>query len=183
MDGTLTLAVHDFDAIREELGLPPGKPILEQIAMYPKQEARRLHQQLDMLELTIAAESKPAAGAADLLETLTAKGHHFGILTRNNLINVHATLAAAGLNDYFKDDHLISRDCAPPKPDPIGIHRLLAAWGGTAAEAVMVGDHLFDLDTGRAAGTAVVYVDPTGEFPYREQAEFCISSLEELQAD
>lgn len=180
MDGTLTLAVHDFDAIREELGLPEGKPILEQIAIYPKMEARRLHQQLDMIELHIAAQSKPADGAAYLLETLAAKGHQLGILTRNNMINIYATLEAAGLNGFFKDDDLISRNCVPPKPDPAGIHRLLNAWGGTPEESVMIGDHLFDLDTGRAAGSATIYVDPTGEFEHRDKADFCIHSLDEL---
>ena len=182
MDGTLTLAVHDFDAIRRELGLPEGQPILEQIATYPKVEARRLHQQLDMIELTIAAHSKPAEGAARLLETLSAKDHQLGILTRNNMTNTYATLGAAGLNAFFKGDDLISRNCAPPKPDPAGIHRLLNAWGGTPEESVMVGDHLFDLDTGRAAGSATIYVDPTGEFEHKDKADFCIRSLNELHS-
>lgn len=180
MDGTLTLAVHDFDAIRRQLGLPVGKPILEQLAALPKAEARRLHQRLDMIELEIAHQSTPAAGAVPLLEALTANGCQPGILTRNNLINIHATLDATGLSSYFRHEHLISRHCAPPKPDPAGILRLLALWGGRADEAVMVGDHLFDLDTGRAAGTAVVYVDHSGEFPYRAQADLCIQSLDEL---
>lgn len=29
LDGTLTLAVHDFEAIRRSLGIPAGVPILE----------------------------------------------------------------------------------------------------------------------------------------------------------
>ena len=29
LDGTLTVAVHDFDAIRKELGIPAGLPIVE----------------------------------------------------------------------------------------------------------------------------------------------------------
>ena len=32
MDGTLTVAAHDFDAIRRELGVPAGKPLLETLA-------------------------------------------------------------------------------------------------------------------------------------------------------
>lgn len=180
MDGTLTLAVHDFDAIRKELGLPEGKPILEQIAIYPKMEARRLHQQLDMIELDIAAQSKPAEGAARLLDTLSAKGHQLGILTRNNMINIHATLTAAGLAGFFKDNALISRNCVAPKPSPAGIHRLLDLWGGKPEDSVMVGDHLFDIDTGRAAGSAVVYVDPTGAFEHGDKADCCIRSLDEL---
>ncbi|MBP42781.1 MAG: HAD family hydrolase, partial [Deltaproteobacteria bacterium] len=29
LDGTLTVAVHDFDAIRKELGIPAGLPIIK----------------------------------------------------------------------------------------------------------------------------------------------------------
>lgn len=180
MDGTLTLAVHDFDAIRHQLGLPPGKPILEQLAELPQKEARHLHQQLDMIELAIARRATQANGAIKLLENLTSQGCQLGILTRNNLINIHATLDASGLSRYFRDESLVSRHCAPPKPNPAGIHRLLKQWGGHPGEAVMVGDHLFDLDTGRAAGTATVYVDNSGEFPYREHADICIRTLDEL---
>ncbi len=32
MDGTLTIANHDFEAIRAELDLPPDRPILEALA-------------------------------------------------------------------------------------------------------------------------------------------------------
>jgi HAD superfamily hydrolase (TIGR01509 family) len=183
MDGTLTLAIHDFDAIRRQLGLPTGKPILEKLAELPKQEARQLHQRLDMIELAIAQQSTAATGAAKLLQTLSAQGRQLGILTRNNLLNIHATLDAAGLSRYFQHETLISRHCAPPKPDPAGIQRLLSLWGAQAGDAVMVGDHLFDLDTGRAAGTAVVYVDHTAEFPYRERADLCIRTLDELCPD
>ncbi len=41
----------------------------------------------------------------------------------------------------------------------------------------MVGDYLFDLIAGREAGTMTVYLDPSGEFPYRERADVCATSL------
>ena len=46
MDGTLTLAVHDFDAIRKTLGIAEGKPILEAIDEMPQQQAAEITQQL-----------------------------------------------------------------------------------------------------------------------------------------
>ncbi len=39
MDGTLTIAQHDFDAIRDELGLPDNLPILESLAAMPAAES------------------------------------------------------------------------------------------------------------------------------------------------
>lgn len=83
LDGTLTVAVHDFTAIRRELDLPPGKPILEELATLP-------------------------------------------------------------------------------------------------AQAVMVGDYLYDLLAGRDAGTATVYLDPTATFEYAEYADVCVTRFDEI---
>ena len=180
MDGTLTHAIHDFDAIRDELGLPEGKPILEALSELPTQEAQRLHRQLDEIELEIAGQSTAAPGAQELLEQLRQRDCQIGILTRNNRINIHATLGAAGLLDFFTEDDLISRDCAPHKPNPAGIQILLTRWGGKPEHAIMLGDHLFDLKTGRAAHTTTIHVDNSGLFPHQDMADLSIQSLTEL---
>ncbi len=180
MDGTLTLAQHDFDAIRSTLGLPANQPILESLAALPPAEAAPLHRQLDAIELDIARQSEAAVGAHELLAYLASRGARLGILTRNNAVNIEASLRAAGLRDYFQADSFVSRDCAPPKPDPAGIFRLLQQWQGQTSEAVMVGDFHFDLCAGRNAGTHTVYVDPRGAFPFREHADVCVLTLAEL---
>lgn len=180
MDGTLTYGIHDFDAIRSQLGLPEGKPILEALATLPDAEAQPLHRKLDEIELEIAHQSTAAPGAAALLEKLTANGCQLGILTRNNAPNISATLQAAGLAHFFAAHTLVSRDCAAPKPNPDGIHLLLERWGARAETAVMVGDHLFDLDTGRNAGTATIHVDRSGVFPHQQQADLSVQELDEL---
>jgi phosphoglycolate phosphatase-like HAD superfamily hydrolase len=46
----------------------------------------------------------------------------------------------------------------------------------------MVGDYQFDLLAGRAAGTATVYVDPSGEFPFARHADVSVRSLALLAA-
>ena len=180
MDGTLTHAIHDFDAIRSQLGLPEGKPILEALAELPAAEAQPIHQQLNQIELEIAHQSTAAPGAAALLETLAANGCQLGILTRNNAPNITATLKAAGLDHFFTADNLISRDCAAPKPHPDGINLLLERWQAQAEKAVMVGDHLFDLDSGRNAGTATIHVDRSGVFPHQQQTDLGVQELDEL---
>lgn len=180
MDGTLTIAQHDFDAIRDELGLPEGLPILESLDALPDRESAPIHQRLNEIELEIAAESKAAEGAELLLESLLSSGTKIGILTRNNKINIEVTLKAAGLNDYFQKADLLSRDCAIPKPAPNGILQLIKQWGANAEETVMVGDHLHDLLSGRAAGTKTLYIDPQGEFIFKKDADVCIYQLTEL---
>lgn len=180
MDGTLTIAQHDFDAIRDELGLPDSLPILESLNAMSAAESAPIHQRLNEIELEIAAESKVAEGAELLLETLLSNGANIGILTRNNKINISVTLKAAGLDGYFTDENLLSRDCAIPKPAPDGILQLLNQWNAKGNQSVMVGDHLHDLLSGRAAGSKTLYVDPLGEFVFKDDADVCIHQLTEL---
>ncbi len=180
MDGTLTVAMHDFDAIRAELGLPRGKPILEELARLPEHEAREVFARLDALELELALRARAAAGAVELLEALRSRSARLGILTRNSFANAVETLRACGLADYFDLACIVGREAAAPKPDPGGIRRLLDSWRAAPDQAVMVGDYRYDLLAGRAAGIATVYVDTSGAFPFAEHADVSVHSLAEL---
>jgi phosphoglycolate phosphatase-like HAD superfamily hydrolase len=180
MDGTLTVAVHDFDAIRDELGLPQGRPILEQLAEMPEDRARPLLERLDEIERELARGATSQPGAKRLLRALGRRGAKTGILTRNSHAIALATLDACGLLDFFDPAFVIGRESCEVKPSAAGIRKLLAAWDAPAGDAVMVGDYLFDLIAGREAGTATVYLDPTGKFQYRERADLCVRSLTEL---
>lgn len=74
----------------------------------------------------------------------------------------------------------MGRDDCALKPSGDGIRRLLDLWGGTPAQAVMVGDYLYDLLAGRDAGTATVYLDPTATFEYAEYADVCVTRFDEI---
>ena len=177
MDGTLTVGIHDFDAIRAELGLEPRKPILEQLALLPESRQRELYVRLDELELELAGRAQAAAGAERLLESLAARGATLGILTRNSHRNALETLRVCGLARFFPSASVVGREAAAPKPDPEGVLALLARWNAPPNVAVMVGDYRFDLMAGRAAGTATVYVDALREFPWAEHADVSVDSL------
>lgn len=180
MDGTLTHAVHDFDAIRAELELPEGEPILEAIARLPEEEAARKSRQLDDLELKIAELATPQPGAVELLERLRERGATLGILTRNGKQIAAATLSAAGLDHFFPQPVVISRDCCAPKPDPAGVQRLLDYWTAPPTASVMVGDYLFDLQAGQRAGVTTIHFDESAEFAWPEYTDYRISNLNEL---
>lgn len=180
MDGTLTVAVHDFDAIRDALGLPQGRPILEQLEEMPENRARPLRDKLDEIENDLASKATSQTGAKRLLHALEKRGARTGILTRNSHAIALATLDACGLSGFFDPDCVLGRESCQVKPSADGIRKLLDAWSASAAEAVMVGDYLFDLIAGREAGTATVYLDPKGRFEYRERADMCVRGLAEL---
>lgn len=181
MDGTLTVAAHDFDAIRRALGLRPRVPILEQLSLLTEAEAAPLRARLDEIEVEIAVRSQAQPGARELLEALRARGATVGILTRNSLNGAMKTLYACGLADFFDMDNVLGRESCAPKPSADGILRLVERWGVAPAQAVMVGDYLFDLVAAREAGVAAVYFDPTGRFEWAERADVSVASMEELE--
>ena len=166
MDGTLTVAVHDFAAIREALGIPAQDDILTHLAALPAEEAAAKHAWLLEHERDLAIASKPADGAVELVRELAGRGYRLGILTRNARELAHVTLEAIGLADCFPVEHILGRDEAPPKPHPGGLLKLADAWDVAPARMVMVGDYRFDLDCGRAAGTRTVLVNlPDNPWP------------------
>ena len=180
MDGTLTRGIHVFARIRQQIGLAGEEPILETLAKLPETEASLIRERLDKVELALAHQSIAAPGALELLTELRSRGYRLGVLTRNNRINIDATLEAAGLAEFFQPEDMISRSCAPHKPDPTGIHLLLKRWQGTVEQAVMLGDHKFDLLTGRAAGTLTVHIREGDAPQWPELSDVIIQSLGEL---
>ncbi len=182
MDGTLTLSIHDFEGIKRDLGLPPGQPILEALAKLPPAVADPLYQQLEAMGLAIAYQSTAQVGAYELLSELRSRDYKMGILTRNSKNNATATLAACGLAEFFPDELILSRDCCPPKPSPDGILQLLTRWNATPERSVMVGDYRFDLEAGKRAGSATVYIDPTGEFAWKAHADVAVTQLGTITA-
>lgn len=165
LDGTLTVAQHDFPAIRRELGIPAGEDILDYLGRLPISERQQLNEQLDAIELRLAQEVAPAPGAAELIRELHGRELQLGILTRNLRQVAMASLEKIGVLDCFHPPNILGRDDAPPKPAPDGIHRLLADWQLTEVETVMVGDFHFDLEAGRAAGCHTCLVYPENSWP------------------
>jgi HAD superfamily hydrolase (TIGR01509 family) len=159
MDGTLTCSVHDFDAIRGRLGLPSGTPLLEAVAAAPPAEAKRLREGITAWEWEMAERARAGPGVSALLTHLAAAGYRLGVLTRNRRDIALRTLAVTSLGHHFSADDVLGRGDAAPKPAPDGIQRLLERWRAAPSDAVMIGDYLYDLQAGRAAGVATVYID------------------------
>ncbi len=159
MDGTLTVAVHDFPAIKRALGIPQDEDILHHLAALPEAEAQAKHAWLLEHERDLAIGSVAAPGAVELVRALHQRGCRLGILTRNAHELALLTLAAIGLGDCFASTDVIGRGEAIPKPDPDGLLQLAARWGVPADALVMVGDYRFDLECAQAAGARGVLVN------------------------
>lgn len=182
LDGTLTVAVHDFAAIRADLGIPDGSDILGHLSSLSEEEARPLHARLHEIETELSARTRAAEGAAVLMESLAQRGVKIGVLTRNTRVIALMTLEAIGIARFFREEDVLGRDEALPKPAPEGILSLARRWGVEPTSTVMVGDYLYDLMTGRAAGAATVHVDTTRSFRWPELTDLAVGSLAELVA-
>ena len=181
MDGTLTVAVHDFAAIREALEIPAEHDILTHLAALPAAEAAAKHAWLLEHERDLAIASTAASGAVELVPELPARGCRLGILTRNARELAHVTLEAIGLADCFAVEHILGRDEAAPKPSPDGLLKIADAWGVAPGELVMVGDYRFDLDCGRAAGARTVLVN-LPDNPWPELADWHAADCHALRS-
>ena len=115
LDGTLTVSAHDFEHIRNELGLAPETPILEALHAMPEAEAEPLWQQLNELEFYYAGKASVMQGAAELLQCLHDSGRQLAILTRNTMPVVQHTLQACRLEHFFPVEHILDRDACIPK--------------------------------------------------------------------
>lgn len=180
LDGTITRPIFDFPKIKQRLGLPKDKGILEVLQEMPEAEADKIHRELDLIEGEMVEQASLADGVRSLVEGLAARGVRFGILTRNKRHHALRTLEVVELEGFFPDEHVLGRDEAEHKPSPEGVNRLLDAWDAKPEDAVMVGDFLFDLEAGNSAGVATVYVDETERFPHKQAATVCVGRLDAL---
>ncbi|MFT7461957.1 MAG: HAD superfamily hydrolase (TIGR01509 family) [Pseudohongiellaceae bacterium] len=185
LDGTLTESVHDFDAIRLELGLPPGRSILEsieEIAAADPMGGQSLRASLDAIEQRYLGMARSRSAAAALLQALQERGARLGVLTRNTGEVARETLATVGLDGYFDYRDVLGRDDAIAKPSPAGIERLLSHWQLSAGDAVMVGDYIYDIEAGAAAGATTVCLDLRPGVPWSASADVSVPDLETLLA-
>ena len=177
LDGTITRPVLDFDAIRTELGLPPG-PILETRAGLGPDDQRRIDAVLARHEQDAATDSLLHDGARELLDALAAAGVPPAVLTRNSRRSVVAVCERHGL--WFAA--VRTREDGAIKPSPEPVQALCRELGVRAANCWMIGDYLFDIQSGAAAGTRTALMIGEGPEPdYAHLADLVVRSLTELR--
>jgi len=115
----------------------------------------RAHQILHEVELKAAEEGSLIPGAGGTLRTLRLWGIKVGIVTRNCEEAVRRVFP--DIDDYC--DVFISRDSVDKvKPHPDHLNSMLGALKVSGEEAVMVGDHIIDIQAGKKVGMKTVGV-------------------------
>lgn len=180
LDGTLTVAVHDFGFIRQELAIPDGEDILGYLESLPPEVAHLRHSRLDDIERELARRATAAPGALELLAYLGERGIQMGVLTRNSRDVALLTLKAIGAQHYFSEDHVLGRGEALPKPNPAGVLHLRDTWRVAATNLVMVGDYLFDLQAGKSAGALTVHIARPDGLRWPDESDIMVERLDDL---
>jgi phosphoglycolate phosphatase len=176
-DGTLAVLNIDFSLMRERImalvnhfGIEEGsireRYLLEMIdEVYPilwekdssgaEEFYERAHQILHEVELKAAGEGKLILGTEAVLRMLRERRIKVGIVTRNCEESVRKVFP--DIDDYC--DVFISRDSVEKvKPHPDHLNSALDALKVSEKEAVMVGDHIIDIQAGKRAGMMTIGV-------------------------
>jgi phosphoglycolate phosphatase len=122
-------------------------------------------------------------GMAALLSELDEGGWLLGVATGKSDRGLDRCLDHHGIKGLFVS--LQTADRHPSKPHPSMIHQALADSGVEARQAFMIGDTVYDIHMGRAAGCRTIGVG-WGYHPLQELheagADAVVETMEELKA-
>ena len=153
MDGTLTRPLLDFPRIKAEMGIGT-RPILEALAELSPEQRAAAQTILERHEEHASAQSTLNPGCVELLDWLAQQRIKTALVTRNSRRSVRTVLERHGL----RIDVLITRDDALPKPDPAPLRLACARLEVSESHAWMVGDGIYDIEAGVAAGIPTVWI-------------------------
>jgi len=103
-----------------------------------------------------AVETRAFPGAVEAMRLMQGQGWRFAVCTNKPVAATGALLEALGLAPWFAA--VGGGDSFPVrKPDPAHLLMTLAAAGGTADAAVMVGDHRNDVLAAAGAGVPCIF--------------------------
>lgn len=175
LDGTITRPYLDFDAIRNELGVEG--PILEAIEEMDPPTRERAETLLKQYEREAAQNATLQEGAVEVIDTCRSRGYPVAILTRNARVTVDFVLRNHGI----RVDALRTREDGAIKPSPEPVLSICEQLCTDPRRSWVVGDYLFDILSGQAAGTRTVLMVGDKPMPgFADRADHVIRRLIDL---
>jgi HAD superfamily hydrolase (TIGR01549 family) len=182
LDGTLVDSQLDFEAMRVEMGLSEGLPILEALETMDAAERERCLEILHRHEHEGAERATLIPGVIELHSHLTARQVPQAVVTRNARHLALRVLERLQL----RFDPIVGREDGPVKPDPAAIFSICEQWKVSPSEVVVIGDYLFDIEAGRRAGARTVLFtqgrEPHG-LPGAAEADHVVRHFAEIAPD
>ncbi len=178
LDGTLTQPVLDFDAIRAEIGIPSG-PILEALEGMNPSDRIRAENILARHEEIAARHAVLYDNAVEVVAACRAAGKPTAVLTRNSRAIVDTIVDRFG----FVFDAVRTREDGAIKPSAEPVLSICRQLDADPRASWMVGDFLFDIMSGQAAGaTTVLMIGDAPPPDFADRADHVIRRLSELLA-
>ncbi len=166
VDGTVATCPYDFDAMRAAIADIAARWRVDAQGVGARGVIEQMHRIAELLgergaafkqeaedaisaiEVAAARSARILPGSAEALSELRRRGVAIALITRN--CRTASGIVLRGFEDY---KILLTRDDVPmAKPDPDHVLRALTAMGHRPERAIVVGDHGFDMQAGRAAG-------------------------------
>ncbi|MCC2606662.1 HAD-IA family hydrolase [Planctobacterium marinum] len=179
MDGTLVTSQLDFVAMRKAVGCPAEQDILTYIDDIADDQHR--HQaiaQIESMELEDAHQSEIIDGVAEALACLQQQDIRTAVVTRNCRAATDIKLQKAGL----RFEQVLTRECAPAKPDPTALLQIAKSWSLTPQQTIYVGDYLHDINAAINAGMRSVLMTLQGPPDWAHDATWQFASYAEFLA-
>lgn len=142
LDNTLVSSDMNFQVLRQQLGCPQSEDLLDFVEkLEHPHHKEHAHNVIFDHEISDAEQSAPMTGCHELLAFLNQKAMKTAIVTRNCLIATQRKLE----HNQIEVERVITRECYPPKPDPLSLLVLAKEWRLMPDEVLYVGDYLYDL--------------------------------------
>ena len=156
MDGTVFTSHLDWLKIRNELDVPPGGNILEEIYKDNRVDKKRL-EILENYEKENTLKTKPINGISDFIIFLKRENINTGLLTNNNRENTYYLL-----DKYHLDfDLVVTRELKLWKPDPDALFYTMKKTGCTPQESISIGDSHYDIKASQRANVPYIFIIKT----------------------
>ncbi|GAB5381115.1 MAG: HAD-IA family hydrolase [Aliiglaciecola sp.] len=178
LDGTLMHSSLDFTFLRNQTGCPENRDILDYVSGLSPRHKDHAKQIIIDHELEDARSSSWIDGAKEFVEVLATKGIPMAIVTRNCRQAAQLKLAC----EQSLIDILLTREDAPPKPDPTALLHIAKVWELDVKELIYVGDYLYDVQAANKAGMRSFLYAPSRNPDYAHQADIVFEHFDILHS-
>ncbi|MBN2135247.1 MAG: HAD family hydrolase [Acidobacteria bacterium] len=153
-DGTITKPYFDFGLIKDEIGMPRDRLIIEYLEGKDEKFVRHANEVLDKWEMKAAREAELNPNVLETMDLLKNNSIKTAVLTRNKRESIDIVMQKFPLSF----DYIHTRDIEPVKPDPASMQAVIDNLGIDVSKTLTIGDYEHDIKCGKDAGTWTMYL-------------------------
>lgn len=146
--------------VRDRVGLSLSAFVSDLVGDLPAERVEALvrsYREQYVVDRDVRGADPLFPGMAELLDALLDRGVMLGVATGKSRRGLEALIDAHQLRRHFVTTQ--TADDAPSKPHPAMVEQAMAEAGVGPGDTVMVGDSIYDVGAGRAAGAVTIGVD------------------------